>query len=173
MAWIVLVVSGALILILLRAVGITRNVAIAAGTIFLFRAAPEVGQGYTYWAIDRLGFDQQFLGVLAQVGAVLALLDDFRSHDSAGYKRRADLGAGTLANNEDFCEFDLCTSFAVQLFDLDDVICSNLVLLSAGLDDCEHFLSFHVLTTSMKHECLVAGGLFVQSVGLKRSGPRR
>lgn len=71
---IVLVVSGVLILLLLRTVGITRAVAIAAGTIFLFRAAPDVGQGYSYWAIDRLGFDQQFLGILAQVGAVLGLL---------------------------------------------------------------------------------------------------
>jgi hypothetical protein len=71
---IVLVVSGILILSLLRTVGITRAVAIAAGTIFLFRAAPDVGQGYSYWAIDRLGFDQQFLGILAQVGAVLGLL---------------------------------------------------------------------------------------------------
>jgi hypothetical protein len=71
---IVLVVSGILIILLLRTVGITRAVAIAAGTIFLFRAAPDVGQGYSYWAIDRLGFDQQFLGILAQVGAVLGLL---------------------------------------------------------------------------------------------------
>jgi hypothetical protein len=71
---IVLVVSGLLIIQLLRTVGITRDVAIAAGTIFLFRAVPDVGQGYSYWAIDRLGFDQQFLGVLAQVGAVLSLL---------------------------------------------------------------------------------------------------
>jgi hypothetical protein len=71
---IVLFVSGVLIVLLLRTVGITRAVAIAAGTIFLFRAAPDVGQGYSYWAIDRLGFDQQFLGILAQVGAVLGLL---------------------------------------------------------------------------------------------------
>lgn len=71
---IVLVVSGALILLLLRTVGITRAVAVASGTIFLFRAAPDVGQGYSFWAIDRLGFDQEFLGVLAQVGAVLGLL---------------------------------------------------------------------------------------------------
>ncbi len=70
---IVLVVSGVLIGLLLRTVGITRAVAIAAGTIFLFRAVPNVGQGYTYWAIDGLGFDQRFLGVLAQVGSVVSL----------------------------------------------------------------------------------------------------
>jgi len=41
--------------------------------IFLFRATPGVGQGYSYWAIDRLGFDQQFLGLLAQVSSILSL----------------------------------------------------------------------------------------------------
>jgi hypothetical protein len=41
--------------------------------IFLFRSAPGVGQGYQYWAIDRLGFDERFLGLLSQVSAVLSL----------------------------------------------------------------------------------------------------
>jgi hypothetical protein len=70
---IVLVVSGVLLVILLQRVGITRSVGVAAFVIFLFRATPDAGQGYSYWAIDRLGFDQRFLGLLAQVGAVLSL----------------------------------------------------------------------------------------------------
>lgn len=70
---IVLVVSAALIALLLRRVGISREVAIAAIVIFLFRATPGVGQGYSYWAIDALGFDQRFLGVLAQVSSLLSL----------------------------------------------------------------------------------------------------
>jgi len=70
---IILVVSGALIVVLLQQVGISRAVAVAAFAIFLFRAVPAVGQGYSYWAIDRLGFDQQFLGILAQVSSVLSL----------------------------------------------------------------------------------------------------
>lgn len=69
----VLVVSGALIGFLLRRVGISRGVAVAAIVIFLFRATPAVGQGYSYWAIDKLGFDQRFLGLLAQVSSVLSL----------------------------------------------------------------------------------------------------
>jgi hypothetical protein len=32
-----------------------------------------VGQGYSYWAIDKLGFDQTFLGLLAQVSSILSL----------------------------------------------------------------------------------------------------
>jgi hypothetical protein len=71
---IVLVVSGLLIGFLLNRVGISREVMVAAIVIFLFRSTPSVGQGYSYWAIDRLGFDQQFLGVLAQVSSVLSLV---------------------------------------------------------------------------------------------------
>ena len=70
---IVLAVSAALISFLLARIGITRSVAVAAIVIFLFRATPSVGQGYSYWAIDQLGFDERFLGVLAQVGSVLSL----------------------------------------------------------------------------------------------------
>jgi MFS family permease len=68
-----LIVSAGLIGLLLHRVGISRGVAVAAIVIFLFRATPSVGQGYSYWAIDRLGFDQQFLGLLAQVSSVLGL----------------------------------------------------------------------------------------------------
>jgi hypothetical protein len=70
---IVLAVSAALISFLLARIGISRAVAVAAVVIFLFRATPGVGQGYSYWAVDQLGFDQRFLGVLAQVSSVLSL----------------------------------------------------------------------------------------------------
>ena len=70
---IVLVVSAALISFLLARLRISRAVAVAAVVIFLFRATPNVGQGYSYWAIDQLGFDERFLGVLAQVGSILSL----------------------------------------------------------------------------------------------------
>jgi hypothetical protein len=70
---IVLTVSVALIALLLQRVGISRGVAVASIVIFLFRATPDVGQGYSYWAIDRLGFDQRFLGLLAQVSSILSL----------------------------------------------------------------------------------------------------
>ncbi len=70
---IVLGVSAGLISFLLARLGINRSVVVAAIVIFLFRATPNVGQGYSYWAVDQLGFDQRFLGVLAQVGSVLSL----------------------------------------------------------------------------------------------------
>jgi MFS family permease len=70
---IILAVSAGMISFLLARIGISRAVAVAAVVIFLFRATPSVGQGYSYWAIDQLGFDERFLGVLAQVGSVLSL----------------------------------------------------------------------------------------------------
>jgi len=71
---IVLAVSGALIVLLLLRIGLSRAVAVSAFVIFLYRAVPSVGQGYTYWAIDRLKFDAEFLGLLAQVSSVLSLV---------------------------------------------------------------------------------------------------
>jgi uncharacterized membrane protein YiaA len=70
---IILVVSATIIVLLLRRIGISRGVAVAAFAIFCFRAVPGAGQGFNYWAIDHLGFDQEFLGVLAQVSSVLSL----------------------------------------------------------------------------------------------------
>ncbi len=70
---IVLVVSAVLIVMLLRRIGLSRAVAVSAFVIFLFRAVPGVGQGYSYWAIDVLKFDQRFLGLLAQVSSILSL----------------------------------------------------------------------------------------------------
>jgi hypothetical protein len=70
---IILAVSAALIVVLLRRIGLSRAVAVSAFVIFLFRAVPSVGQGYSYWAIDVLKFDQHFLGLLAQVSSILSL----------------------------------------------------------------------------------------------------
>jgi MFS family permease len=70
---IILTVSATIIVLLLRRVGISRGVAVAAFAIFCFRAVPGAGQGFNYWAIDRLGFDQDFLGILAQVSSMLSL----------------------------------------------------------------------------------------------------
>ena len=70
---IVLVVSALVIALLLKLIGVSRSLVIAASVIFLFRSTPGVGQGYQYWAIDRLGFDERFLGLLSQVSSVLSL----------------------------------------------------------------------------------------------------
>jgi hypothetical protein len=41
--------------------------------IFVFRALPGPGAGSTWWMIDELGFDQQFLSELSLIAGVLAL----------------------------------------------------------------------------------------------------
>lgn len=41
--------------------------------IFVFRAIPNPGAGSTWWMIDELGFDQQFISVLSLVGSSMAL----------------------------------------------------------------------------------------------------
>ncbi len=45
--------------------------------IFVFRAMPGPGAGSTWWMIDDLGFDQQFLAILSLVGAALTLAGMF------------------------------------------------------------------------------------------------
>ncbi len=45
--------------------------------IFVFRAMPGPGSGQTWWMIDELAFDQQFLSVLSLIGSSLTLLGLF------------------------------------------------------------------------------------------------
>ncbi len=55
-----------------------RNVLIGTALlVFVFRAMPGPGAGATWWMIDRLGFDQQFLAVMSLIGSVLALFGMF------------------------------------------------------------------------------------------------
>ena len=41
--------------------------------VFVVRAMPGPGAGSTWWMIDQLGFDQQFLATLSLIGSVLTL----------------------------------------------------------------------------------------------------
>jgi len=45
--------------------------------IFVYRAMPTPGAGQTWWMIDELGFDQQFLSVLSLIGGALTLFGMF------------------------------------------------------------------------------------------------
>jgi len=42
--------------------------------IFAFRAAPSVGDGYFWWTLDVLKFDEAFYGVLRQTAAIIAIV---------------------------------------------------------------------------------------------------
>ncbi len=77
---IVFVVSMAVVIGMVRLVAAeldaeARRVILFAGTIiFVYRATPGVGEGFTWFTIDVLGFDERFNGTLAQIGAGLTLL---------------------------------------------------------------------------------------------------
>ena len=45
--------------------------------IFVYRAMPLPGPGETWWMIDQLGFDQQFLSILSLISSCLALFGMF------------------------------------------------------------------------------------------------
>ncbi len=51
-----------------------QRILYAALIIFFFRATPGVGEGYRWFTIDVLGFDEPFFGVLSQIGAAIALV---------------------------------------------------------------------------------------------------
>ncbi|MBO0763232.1 MAG: hypothetical protein J2P50_01370 [Hyphomicrobiaceae bacterium] len=50
------------------------RMAFAAIIIFAFRATPEIGSGYYWFAIDVLGFSEGFFGVLGQIGTGVGLV---------------------------------------------------------------------------------------------------
>lgn len=55
-----------------------RNVLVGTAiVVFVFRAMPGPGAGSTWWMIDVLGFDQQFLATLSLIGSVLTLFGMF------------------------------------------------------------------------------------------------
>lgn len=59
-----------------------QTILYAAIIIFAFRSTPLVGQGYTWFTIDVLGFDEAFQGTLNQIGALLALLGTWLFSDA-------------------------------------------------------------------------------------------
>jgi hypothetical protein len=79
------VFGGSMAIVVFLIVKLTRELdpdarATLVGTaivIFVFRAVPTPGPGLTWWMIDELGFDQQFLSVLALIGASLTLAGMF------------------------------------------------------------------------------------------------
>jgi hypothetical protein len=78
------------------------------------------------------------------------MFDHFCLDGRTFYEGGTELGIGTNADNQDFVEFYNRTSIGFQLFDGKHVVGCHAVLLTAGLDDCEHFLSFHVRSGSVR-----------------------
>ena len=79
-----------------------RNVLVGTAiVIFVYRAMPTTGEGSTWWMIDVLGFDQQFISVLSLISSSLTLLGmflfrRFMADHSIAYVVGAITIAGTL-----------------------------------------------------------------------------
>ncbi|MDP1584030.1 MAG: hypothetical protein Q8M18_11460 [Bradyrhizobium sp.] len=54
--------------------GTRRAILFASIIIFAFRATPSVGDGYFWWTLDVLKFDEAFYGSLRQTAAVIAIV---------------------------------------------------------------------------------------------------
>jgi hypothetical protein len=80
-----IVFTGSLGIVIFLMARLTRELApdaryVLLGTalvIFVFRAIPGPGEGATWWMIDELRFDQQFLSVLSLIGSSLTLAGMF------------------------------------------------------------------------------------------------
>jgi MFS family permease len=80
-----IIFAGSMAIILFLVARLTRELEPAAratlvGTaivIFVFRAVPSPGPGVTWWMIDMLKFDQQFLATLSLIASVLTLFGMF------------------------------------------------------------------------------------------------
>lgn len=51
-----------------------RSILFASIIIFAFRATPSVGDGYFWWTLDVLKFDEAFYGSLRQTAAIIAIV---------------------------------------------------------------------------------------------------
>ena len=51
-----------------------RAILFASIIIFAFRATPSVGDGYFWWTLDVLKFDEAFYGSLRQTAAIIAIV---------------------------------------------------------------------------------------------------
>jgi MFS family permease len=80
-----IILAGSLAIIAFLIAKLTRELepearATLIGTaviIFVFRAVPSPGEGLTWWMIDELRFDQQFLAVLSLISSGLTLFGMF------------------------------------------------------------------------------------------------
>jgi hypothetical protein len=61
----------------------TRRLIVFAGImIFAFRAVPTLGEGYRWFTMDRLGFDERFFGTLQLTGTAIGLVAMWLMSDS-------------------------------------------------------------------------------------------
>lgn len=71
-----LIALARMLQILMQDVGadVRRQIVTVAILAFVFRAIPSVGDGYRWYAIDKLGFDERFFGTLQVTGTGVGLI---------------------------------------------------------------------------------------------------
>jgi hypothetical protein len=94
----------------------------------------------------------------------LGLLQNRRGDGRAIDQRRTDGLAGAIADEEDLVEANFGAGIAIEFLDRQDIALANLVLLPAGLDDCEHRI-----TEPPVISCLIA---CASPLGLRAPGCR-
>ena len=72
--------------------------------IFAFRAVPMIGDGYRWFAMDRLGFDEAFFGVLQLTGTGVGLAAMWLLADAL-VRRPAEHGAAVAHLDRPRCLF--------------------------------------------------------------------
>lgn len=70
-----MVVICAMLVVVTRSVepATRRAILFSSIVIFAFRATPSVGDGYFWWTLDVLKFDEAFYGILRQTSAIIAI----------------------------------------------------------------------------------------------------
>lgn len=71
-----MVVIVAMLVVVTRSVDVATRKAIMLSSIviFAFRATPSAGDGYFWWTLDVLKFDEAFYGVLRQTSAIIGIV---------------------------------------------------------------------------------------------------
>ncbi len=80
-----IIFAGSFAIVAFLIVKLTRELEPAAratliGTavvVFIFRAIPSTGEGFSWWIIDVLGFDQHFLALLSLISSLLTIFGMF------------------------------------------------------------------------------------------------
>jgi hypothetical protein len=190
---IIFIVSmGVIIWMLRRVVGeidhSTRmHIFYASIIIFVFRLTPSVGEGYRWFTIDVLGFDEAFYGVLQQVGAAIAIVAAWMLSDLITRRPVPQvllwitvlgtiLGLPTLA-----LVFELhhvterlfgIGARSIALFDaaavspLDQLSMIPLLTLVAIYAPASHRATWFALMASLMNMALVASGLLTKYLNL-------
>ena len=157
-----------------------RRIIFSAIIIFAFRATPSVGEGYRWFTIDVLGFNEAFYGTLQQIGATIGIvgtwfLSDFITRKPVTWVLLWITLLGTLLSLPTIglaLRVDLWTervfgfgAHTITIVDsaaaspLDQLSMIPLLTLVAIYAPAGHRATWFALMASLMNLALVAGGL--------------